>query len=64
MGKERKDVTIHAPVAQAFSRAGAENIQHHCPLCDQTMGWEEFQAHAKACVEAHPEKVREAEERG
>lgn len=55
-----KDVTIYAPVAEASARAGAANIQHHCPLCDQTMDWEEFKAHALACIEAHPEKVERA----
>jgi len=53
-----KDVLIKAPVAEAFTRAPDENIMHHCPLCDQTLDWEAFQAHAKACIEAHPERVR------
>ena len=55
----RKDVTIRAPVAAASSRAPAENIQHHCPLCDQTFDWEEFKAHREGCIKAHPEKVRQ-----
>lgn len=61
-----KDVTIKAPVARAFSRApsseppGIENIQHHCPLCDQVFGWEEFRAHAPACIKDHPQEVKRA----
>lgn len=56
---ERKDVNIHAVPAEATARAPIENIQHHCPICNQTFGWEEFQAHAKGCIEAHPERVQE-----
>jgi len=58
-----KDVIIKAPMAEAFQRASAENILHHCPLCNETMEWPAFQAHAKACIAAHPEKVREIEAR-
>lgn len=56
-----KDVTIFAPTAKAFARAPLENIQHHCPICDQTFDWSAFQAHAKGCIEAHPEKVCEVQ---
>jgi len=55
---ERKDVTIYAPTAEAFARASFEYTQHHCPMCDQTFDWPTFQAHAKGCIEAHPEKVQ------
>jgi len=58
-----QDAHVYAPTAEAFDRAPAENIQHNCPLCHKTFGWEEFQAHAKPCIDAHPDKVREIEER-
>lgn len=57
---ERRDVTIHAPVAEALSRAPMENIQHHCPLCDKPFSWDDFRAHAPACIESHPQKVKRA----
>ena len=54
-----KDVVIKAPVARAFARAPMEFIQHHCPICNQEFNWKEFQAHAKACIESHPERIKE-----
>jgi hypothetical protein len=51
------DVTIRVPTARAMQRAGAEFVQHRCPLCRQTFGWDAFRAHAPACIEAHPEEV-------
>lgn len=57
---ERKDVTIHAMPAPAFARAPKhEELLHHCPLCNETFGWEKFKSHAKGCAEAHPERIRE-----
>lgn len=58
-----KDVLIQAPTAEAFGRAGDENIQHNCPLCKRSMPFDEFKAHAEACIAAHPEKVAEIEGR-
>lgn len=60
---ERKDVTIHAPVARAVSGMPMEDMQHHCPLCNKMFSWDEFQAHAQGCIDAHPEKVKQVRER-
>jgi hypothetical protein len=51
-----KDVTIRPPPARAF--ASVEGMQHHCPLCKQTFGWEKFRAHALDCIAAHREEER------
>jgi len=59
-----KDVIIQAVCAEASARAPAENIQHRCPICKEAMDWPAFQTHAEACIAAHPEKVREIQEKG
>ena len=59
----RKDATVFAVPAQAVAGPRTGPDQHHCPFCDKTLGWEEFQAHASACIAAHPDKVREIQER-
>ena len=56
-----QDAIVHAMPAAAFERAPLENIQHNCPLCHETLGWVEFQAHAPACIAAHPDEVAELE---
>jgi len=59
----RKDARIFAVPAQAVAGPRREAVQHHCPFCDKRFAWEDFQAHAAGCIAAHPEKVREIQER-
>jgi len=54
-----KDVTVCAVPAVAMAQAPAENILHNCPFCKRTFEWVEFQAHAQACIAAHPQMVRQ-----
>jgi len=58
-----KDATVCAVPAEALARAPDENILHNCPLCKETFEWVEFQAHAQACIAAHPKLVRQIQEK-
>ena len=58
-------VTAAAVGAERAPDPSAGDVRQHCPLCDVTYpDYDSFAAHARPCIDAHPEKVAEAMGRG
>jgi len=56
-----QDAIVNAVPAAAVIGMPMGEMEHNCPLCHKTFGWDEFQAHSQACIAAHADEVRELE---